>query len=267
MTHIAEAFAARVRAGGPVFSAWCGIPDPLVPEIMCREGFDCAVLDMQHGMIDYAAAVQGVASCALAGKPAIIRVPVGEFTTASRALDAGAAGIIAPMVNSVADAKQLAAFTKFPPMGERSWGPHKALALTGLAPPDYLAKANGFILTIAMIETRAAMSALDDILSVEGIDGVFVGPSDLSIALTNGTTVDQLHPEVDAALSHIAARAKAAGKFASAFCADGKRAAEVVAKGFQLVNIGTDSLLLRAATRSALAAARAGGLAGQQGAY
>jgi 4-hydroxy-2-oxoheptanedioate aldolase len=267
MTHIADAFATRIRTGAPAFAAWCGIPDPLVPEIMCREGFDCAVLDMQHGAIDYAVAMQGIASCALAGKPAIVRVPVGEFTTASRVLDGGAAGIIAPMVNSVADAKQLAAFTKFPPMGERSWGPHKALALTGLSPLAYLSQCNGFTLTIAMIETRAAMDALDGILAVPGIDGVFVGPSDLSIALTNGATVDQLHPEVDKALDHIAARAKAAGKFASAFCADGKRAAEVAAKGYKLMSIGTDNLLLRAGSRAALEAAKATGKAGGKSAY
>ncbi len=266
-THPAAAFADRVRTGAPAFAAWCGIPDPLVPELMCREGFDCAVLDMQHGAVDYAVAVQGVASCALAGKPAIVRIPVGEFTTASRVLDAGAAGIIAPMVNSVADARQLAAFTKFPPMGERSWGPHKALALTGLAPLDYLAQANGFTLSIAMIETRAALAALDDILAMPGIDGVFVGPSDLSIALTNGATVNQLHPEVDAALDHIVARAKAAGKFASAFCADGKRAGEVAAKGYKLMSVGTDGNLLRAGCRAQLDAARATGKAGQQGAY
>jgi 4-hydroxy-2-oxoheptanedioate aldolase len=267
MTHFIDAFAKRVRTGAPAFAAWCGIPDPLVPEIMVREGFDCAVLDMQHGAVDYSVAMQGIANCALAGKAAIVRVPVGEFTTASRVLDGGAAGVIAPMVNSVEDARLLAAFTKFPPMGERSWGPHKALALTGLAPTDYLAAANGFTLTIAMIETRAAMAALDDILAVPGIDGVFVGPSDLSIALTNGGTVNQLHPEVDKALDHIVARAKAAGKFASAFCADGKRAAEVAAKGYQLMSIGTDNLLLRAGSRVALDTARASGKAGQQGAY
>jgi 4-hydroxy-2-oxoheptanedioate aldolase len=267
MTHIAAAFAARVRTGAPAFAAWCGIPDPLVPELMCREGFDCAVLDMQHGAIDYACAMQGIANCALARKPATVRVPLGEFTTASRVLDGGAAGIIAPMVNSVADARQLAAFTKFPPVGERSWGPHKALALTGLAPLDYLAQANSFVLTIAMIETRAALAALDDILAVPGIDGVFVGPSDLSIALTNGATVNQLHPEVDKAMDHIAARAKAAGKFASAFCADGKRAGEVAAKGYKLMSIGTDGNLLRAGCRAGLDAARATGKAGQQGAY
>ncbi|MGL4240089.1 MAG: HpcH/HpaI aldolase family protein [Beijerinckiaceae bacterium] len=267
MTHTAAAFADRIRNGAPAFAAWCGLPEPLVPEIMCREGFDCAVLDMQHGAYDYALAMQGIAGVALAGKPAIVRIPVGDFTTASRVLDGGAAGIIAPMVNSVADARQLAAFTKFPPVGERSWGPHKALALTGLAPLDYLAQANGFSLTIAMIETRAALAALDDILAVDGIDGVFVGPSDLSIALTNGATVNQLHPEVDKAMDHIAARAQAAGKFASAFCGDGKRAAEVAAKGYRLMSIGTDNILLRAGSRVALDAARAGGKAGQQGAY
>jgi 4-hydroxy-2-oxoheptanedioate aldolase len=267
MTHIAATFAERVRHGKPAFAAWCGIPDPNVPEIMVREGFDCAVLDMQHGAIDVAAAIQGIANVALAGKPAIVRVPVGEFTTASRMLDAGAAGIIAPMVNSVTDAKQLAAFTKFPPMGERSWGPHKALALTGLSMLDYLAQANSFVLTIAMIETRAAMAALDDILAVPGIDGVFVGPSDLSIALTNGATVNQLHPEVDKAMDHIVARAKAHGKFASAFCADGKRAGEIATKGYQLMSIGTDNLLLRAGCRAALDVAKAGGKAGVQSGY
>jgi 4-hydroxy-2-oxoheptanedioate aldolase len=267
MTHFIAAFAERVRKGAPAFAAWCGMPEPLVPEIMCREGFDCAVLDMQHGAVDYACAMQGIASVALAGKAAIVRIAVGDFTTASRVLDGGAAGVIAPMVNSVADAKQLAAFTKFPPMGERSWGPHKALALTGLAPLDYLAQANGFSLTIAMIETRAAMAALDDILAVDGIDGVFVGPSDLSIALTNGAAVNQLHPEVDKAMDHIVARAKAAGKFASAFCGDGKRAAEVAANGYQLMSVGTDNVLLRAGCKAALEAARATGKAGQQGAY
>jgi 4-hydroxy-2-oxoheptanedioate aldolase len=267
MTHIAAAFAERVRSGPPAFAAWCGLPDPTVPELMCREGFDCAVLDMQHGAYDYASATQAIANVAGAGKAAIVRVPVGEFTTASRMLDAGAAGIIAPMVNSVADAKLLAAFTKFPPMGERSWGPARALSLTGLPPAEYFAKANGFTLTIAMIETRAALDALDDILAVPGIDGVFVGPSDLSIALTNGAMVNQGHPEVDKAMDHIVKRARAAKKFASAFCGDGKRAAEVAAKGFQLMSIGTDQVLLRAGSRAALDAAKAGGKASQQGAY
>jgi 4-hydroxy-2-oxoheptanedioate aldolase len=267
MTHIAAAFAARVRTGAPAFAAWCGIPDASVAEIMVREGFDCAVLDMQHGAYDYTIAVQGISNCALAGKPAIVRVPVGGFSMASRMLDAGAAGIIAPMVNTVADARQLASFTKFPPLADRSWGPARALTLTGLAPADYLAQANDFSLTIAMIETRAALDALDDILAVPGIDGVFVGPSDLSIALSNGASVNQLSPDVDKALDHVAARAKAHKKFASAFCGDGKRAAEVAAKGFQLMSVGTDIMQLRAGCRAGLDAARVDMPPGKQGSF
>jgi 4-hydroxy-2-oxoheptanedioate aldolase len=257
MSHIAQSFADHLRAGRPALAAWCGVPEPQVAELLVREGFDCAVLDMQHGGYDVASATAGITNVMLAGKPAIVRIPVGEFATASRMLDMGAAGIIAPMVNSVADAKLLAAFTKLPPQGDRSWGPARALALTGLPMLDYLAKANSFTLTIAMIETRAALDALDGILDVPGIDGVFVGPSDLSIALTNGATVDQMHPEVDKALDHVAARAKAHGKLATAFCADGKRAAQVIAKGFQLTSIGTDGLLIRAGARAELTVARA----------
>jgi 4-hydroxy-2-oxoheptanedioate aldolase len=258
MSEIARNFTARLKSGPTAFVAFCGFPDATVPEIMAREGFDASLMDMQHGAFDYALSVQAIANVALAGKPSIVRIPVGDFAMASRLLDAGASAIMAPMINSVADARQFVSFCKFPPMGERSWGPHRALALSGLPMPDYLRTANSFSLTIAMIETRAALAALDDILAIEGLDGVFVGPSDLSIALTNGATVDQIHPEVDKALDHVAARARAHGKFASAFSSDGKRAAVVAAKGYQMVSIGTDNLLLRAGSRAALDAAKAG---------
>jgi 4-hydroxy-2-oxoheptanedioate aldolase len=249
-------FAERLRKGPASFAAWCGVSDPLIPEILCREGFDCAILDMQHGAFDYDSCLRGISYVAGAGKAALVRVPVGGFSDAARMLDAGAAGVIAPMVNTVEDARQLASFTKYPPVGDRSWGPHKALSLTGLVPLDYLHKANGFCLTIAMIETREALAALDDILAVEGLDGVFVGPSDLSIQLTRGATVNQLHPDVDAAMDHIAKRAKAHGKIASAFGADGKRAADIAAKGYSLVSISTDQGLLRAGAAVELKAAR-----------
>jgi 4-hydroxy-2-oxoheptanedioate aldolase len=267
MSDIAKTLAARLKSGPTAFAAFCGFPDASVPEIMVREGFDAALIDMQHGAFDYALSVQAIANVALAGKASIVRVPVDGFPMASRMLDAGANAVMAPMINSAADAHQLVKFSKYPPQGERSWGPHRALALSGMAMKDYLKMANSFSLTIAMIETRAALDALDDILAIDGLDGVFVGPSDLSIALTNGATVDQLHPEVDKALDHVAARAKAHGKFASAFCGDGKRAAEVVAKGYQLVSIGTDGLLLRAGCRAALDAAKAGVKAASAAAY
>ena len=149
--------------------------------------------------------------------PVIGRIPVGEFALAARFLDLGATGVIAPMINSVEDARKLVSFTKFPPVGERSWGPARALALTGLSPQEYLKQANDFSLIVAMIETREAIAAVDDILAVPGIDGVFVGPSDLSITLSNGASFDPSGAEVDAAFKHVLARAKAAGKFCGAF--------------------------------------------------
>jgi 4-hydroxy-2-oxoheptanedioate aldolase len=107
----------------------------MVAGLLAREGFDAVTLDMQHGFIDFGVAMRAIPLIVAAGKPGIVRIPVGEFATASRLLDAGATGIIAPMINTVEDARRLAAFTKFPPVGERSWGPAGALALTGLARP------------------------------------------------------------------------------------------------------------------------------------
>jgi 4-hydroxy-2-oxoheptanedioate aldolase len=249
--------AQRLHAGEKQFIAWCGISEPTVAELLVREGYDAALLDMQHGAIDFLTAVRGIAQVALAGKPALVRIPVDDFAMASRMLDEGAAGIVAPMVNSLEDAQLFAGFTKFPPMGERSWGPRRVMPLTGMNPQTYLKEANGLHVSIAMIETREALAALDDILGVPGIDGVLVGPSDLSIALTNGATIDPHHPEVDKALEHVIARCKAHKKIASLFCIDGKRARAMSAKGFQLCSVSTDQISLRLGAKAELDAARA----------
>jgi 4-hydroxy-2-oxoheptanedioate aldolase len=246
----------RIRAGECVFCAWVGYPEPAIAEQLAGDGFDAAVLDMQHGAFDVATATRGIAHVALAGKPAIVRIPVGDFATASRMLDMGAAAIIAPMINSVADARTFAAFTKFPPMGERSWGPRRVLSLLSADVPTYLQTANAVHLSIAMIETREAMSVLDDILAVAGIDGVFVGPSDLSIALSDGGKVDAAMKEVDAALDRVSDRARAHNKFAAAFCIDGKRAKALKQRGFSLCSVSTDALLMRQAAMAELAIAR-----------
>lgn len=255
---IIRSLKSRLHAGPPAFTAWVGTRDSAIGEAMLREGFDCLTLDWQHGLHDFESVASAIQTAYAAGKATLVRIGVGDFGEAARFLDWGAAGIIAPMINSVADAKALVDFLKYPPLGGRSWGPTRAMALTDLAPHDYLTTANDFTLAIAMIETRAALAALDDILAVPGIDGVLVGPSDLSITLLDGATVDMLHPQVDAALNHVAARAKAHGKLAMAFCGDGKRAGEVAAKGFHLCTIGTDGMLMRMAAKQQLAIARGG---------
>ena len=246
-----------LAAEAPLFCAWVGMNEPAVAEALAREAFDAVVLDMQHGALDFAGASRAILAVALADKPAIVRVPVGEFPLASRLLDAGAAGIIAPMINSRDDAERLVAFTKFPPLGERSWGPRAVLPLSGLDGPAYLDAANAITQTIAMIETRAALDALDDILGVKGVDGVFIGPSDLSIALSGGQKSEPRGAALMEAAGRVAARARAHGKYAAMYCFDGPDARAMAQLGFRLCSVASDEILLRAAAKAELEAARA----------
>jgi len=247
--------AASLARGG-VYSAWVGLNEAGIAEALAREAFDAVTLDMQHGGVDFVGASRAIQAVALAGKPTIVRVNVGDFATASRLADAGAAGVIAPMINSGVEARQFAAFMKFPPLGRRSWGPRACVPLSGLPGPAYLHGANAITLAIAMVETREALDALDDIVGADGIDGVFVGPADLSIALSGGERLDPHGALVDAALTKVAASAKAHGKFAGLFCFDGVGAKTARERGFALTSISTDALLLRAAAKRELDAAR-----------
>jgi 4-hydroxy-2-oxoheptanedioate aldolase len=248
----------RLAGEGRALCAWVTMNEPAVAEALAREAFDAIVLDMQHGAIDFDGAMRSILAVALAGKPTIARVPVGGFALASQLMDAGAGGILAPMINSGEDARRLVEFVKFPPLGQRSWGPRAALPLSGLDAPAYLTAANAMTQAIAMIETRAALDALDDILSVEGLDGVYVGPSDLSIALSNGRGVEPRGAEVMAEARRVVERAKAHGKYAAMFCFDGADARAMQALGYRLCTIASDQALLRSAARSELAAARSG---------
>ncbi len=131
--------AKALRAGG-VYSAWVGINDPQIAEALAREDFDAVTLDMQHGSVDLVGAARGILSVALAGKPTVVRIGVGDFAAASRVADAGAAAVIAPMINSVEDARAFADFMKFPPLGRRSWGPRACAAAQRLRRPRLSAR-------------------------------------------------------------------------------------------------------------------------------
>ncbi len=250
-------FAARLHAGPAAYAAWSGLRDPGVIEGMLREGFDCAILDWQHGFHDFGSLQAGILAAHATGAASLVRIGVEQFAEAARFLDWGATGIIAPMINSVADARKLVSYVKYPPLGGRSWGPARSLNYSGMPPVEFLHRANAFTLTIAMIETREAFAALDDILAVDGIDGVLVGPSDLSITLTGGATVDAGHKDVDAALTVIARTARKHKKLACAFCTDGARAGQLGRRGYHLLSIANDQMLLRVGSRQELAKARA----------
>ena len=248
----------RLQAGETLYTAWSAIPEPLVAEFCARAGFDAVTLDMQHGSHTTESILRGVAAITLVGKPAIVRIPIGRFETASRALDFGAAAVIAPMVNSVADAKAFGASMKFPPLGERSWGPTRVIALHG-APnlQAYLESANSETLAIAMIETRAAQAVLDEILALDTIDGVFVGPSDFSIALSSGAKVDANNPDMLKAAGAIAKKARDAGKFPCTLAITGEAARRSRDLGFQLIALGSDINYLTAGAKAIIAEARA----------
>lgn len=241
--------ARRLAAGETVFTAWCNLASPLVAETLAREGFSAVTIDQQHGLWDTAATVNAIAAIHHAGAAPIVRIPLAQFATASRVLDFGAEGVIAPLINTPADARALPAAAKFPPLGERSWGPHRAMALGGMADPRaHLREANGLTVTIAMIETRTALDNLETILATPGIDAVFVGPSDLSIALSGGTVLDPHSADVERALDRIVDATRKAGKVPGAYCANAERAVALARRGFRFLAVGSDLQFLRAGT-------------------
>ncbi len=245
--------ARRLRAGETVFSGWCSLPYPLVAETLGRDGFAAVTIEGQHGLWDVASMLTGIAAVRQSGSAPVVRVPVGDFALASRVLDFGAEGLIAPMINTAADARAFAASAKYPPVGERSWGPHRVTALAGL--PDqsvYLREANDHVITLAMIETRTALDNLDAIIDTAGIDGLFLGPSDLSIALSDGKSLDPTSKEVDRALDRIVAAAQKAGKIPGAFCHTAERAAALDKRGVRCLAVFSVIAMLRAGIAAAL---------------
>jgi 4-hydroxy-2-oxoheptanedioate aldolase len=249
--------ARRLKAGETVFSGWCGLPYPIVAELVGREGFPAVTLDGQHGLWDTAAVMSTVAAIRTSGAAPIVRIPVNEFASASRALDFGAEGIIAPMINTVADARTYVSYAKFPPIGERSWGPHRATTLAGIADQKvYLREANALTVTFAMIETRTALDNVEAIAATPGIDALFLGPSDLSIALSNGADVDPMASEVERAIDRITTAANKAGKVMGAYCHTAERAAALAKRGIRFLAVGSDMGYLRAGAAAALKVAK-----------
>jgi 4-hydroxy-2-oxoheptanedioate aldolase len=242
-----------LRAGETVYSGWCGLAAPLLTEVIAREGFRAVTIDMQHGLWDTTQVVDAVASIRHGGGAPVVRVPLGDFATASRALDFGAEAIISPMINTAADARAFVAATKYPPVGERSWGPHRATMLAELADQRvYLKEGNELILTFAMIETRTALDNVAAIAATPGIDALFLGPSDLSIALSQGASIDPLAPDVDRELERITEAARRAGKIMGAYCHTAERAAALAKRGVRFLAVGSDLGFLRAGAAAAL---------------
>lgn len=248
--------AERLARGDIVFTAWSGVPDSLTVELLAAQDFDLVTLDMQHGGHHEDSVVRSIPAVQRAGKPTLVRIPVGRFDMASRAIDFGAEGVIAPMVNSAEDARLFAAAMKYPPIGQRSWGPTFGLPRHGGSQAEWLSASNVRTLAFAMVETRAAVEALDAILDTPGIDGIFVGPSDFSIAWTNGGSVNPLLEDMMATIESVARRARHAGKHAAIYLIDPAMAGRYAAMGFQLFATGSEGQLFARGAEGILNTAR-----------
>ena len=219
---------------------------------MVRAGFAGVLADMQHGMFDYGQMLAHVQAVGRAGGIPMVRPPLDDFGMVARALDAGASVIIMPMINSAGDARRLVDVARFPPLASRSMGPKGALDLWQMQPQDYLSQSNELTTLLPMVETRRALGNLDEILAVDGIDGVFVGPFDLSINLSGGRVGGANDPDVHAALPKVVEAARKAGKIAGIYATGADEANRFFAMGFNLVSAIGDAGLVAAGARAVL---------------
>jgi 4-hydroxy-2-oxoheptanedioate aldolase len=232
-------------------NGWLAIPSSFSAEVMANQGWDTLTVDMQHGVIDYGQMVPMLQAISTTPTVPIVRVPWLEPGIIMKSLDAGAYGIICPMINSREDAQRLVSYTHYAPRGSRSVGPVRANLSGG---SDYLSKANDTVVVFAMIETRQALDHLDDILSVEGLDAVYIGPSDLSMVLGCRPVFDDVDPPVAQAIAHILARAKAHGLRAAVHNGVPEVAKARAAMGFDLVTLSSDARILTNTSQQLLAA-------------
>lgn len=251
-------------SGGAVVNGWLAIPNGFAAETMAHQGWDSLTIDLQHGVIDYQAMIPMLQAISTTNTVPVVRVPWLEPSMLMKALDAGAYGLICPMVNTREDAQKLVAWTHYAPQGTRSFGPIRALLHSGA---DYPKHANHTIVTFAMIETAQALDNLDDILSVEGLDAVYIGPSDLSLSLGCTPTFDDLDPKAAQAVEHILARAKAHGVVAGIHNGTPESALTRISKGFQFVTVSSDARLMAAGAQAVMAKMRAAPATKASGSY
>lgn len=239
-----------IRSGGTAIGGWISNSSTINAEVMGTAGFDYVVIDTQHGAIDYSAMLPMLQVLSIGASTPMVRVPSCDSGHIGKALDAGARAVIIPMVNDRASCEEALSFTRYAPAGERSYGPTRAVLVEG---DDYFDFAGDQISVIPMIETREAMNNIDDILSVPGIEAIYVGPNDLSVSL--GIKPNTTDPRLDEAMREIVAGCRrngvVPGVHASAALCD-KR----IDQGFGMVTVSADVVALRKQVGEDLATAR-----------
>lgn len=250
--------------GAAALNGWLSIGDAFAAEIVATGGYDALTIDLQHGMIDDGAALGMMQAVRASGVSPLVRVPWLAPAPVMRALDMGAHGVICPMVETPAQAADLVSFVRYPPAGTRSFGPTRAALVEGAGYGD---AADSHVLCFAMIETARALAEVDAIAATPGLDGLYIGPADLTLGLTGRryrTGFDRDEPEMLAAIHRILSAAKGAGLRAALHCGSPAYAARAVGWGFDMVTLPNDVRILArgaaadvAETRTLLAPAKA----------
>jgi 4-hydroxy-2-oxoheptanedioate aldolase len=232
-----NALKALWQQGGAALNGWLQIPSAFTAELMAKQGFDSMTIDMQHGLMGYETAVAMLQAISTTDATPLVRVPWTEPGMIMRMCDAGAYGIICPMVNSRAEAEAFVAACRFPPAGIRSYGPVRARLYGG---SDYVEHANDLVATIAMIETAEALANVEEIASTPGLDGLYIGPADLSISLGGTERADYTEQMLVEALHAVLACTQRYGVMAGLHCATPEYAHKAVGMGFQFVTPNAD---------------------------
>jgi 4-hydroxy-2-oxoheptanedioate aldolase len=252
----------KIADGVQAVGGWVAIPNAFATEVYAAQGWDSVTIDMQHGASDINDVVPLLQAIGNDVTP-IVRVPWNDPAHIMRVLDAGAMGIICPMINTKAEAEALVRSSRYPPLGERSFGPFRASQYGA----DYWQHANEEILVFAMIETRQAVSNLADILSVKGINGVYVGPSDLSLSMGKPPTLDPSDKIVLEAMDVIVKTTRKWGHIAGVHTDGAATARKRFAEGYQMCTILNDVRLLAVAAANAVREVRGQGEAAKAKTY
>jgi 2-keto-3-deoxy-L-rhamnonate aldolase RhmA len=232
----------KLRGGKKVVGAWCQIASPITAEILAEAGFDVVMIDLEHGPGDIFTLIAQIQ--ALKGNSALpfVRAPWNDFVVIKRILDAGAYGVLVPYVNTRGEAEAAVRACKYPPEGVRGIAASPRAAGYGQNSMTYLRRANDEVLVMIAVETPEAVANLDEILSVPGLDGIFIGSMDLSTSM--GYFADASQPEVQAAIATIEAKALAAGKFLATVAGNWAQAQKLYDRGYGLLLVLADGTAL-----------------------
>lgn len=243
---------AIVAEGRPALSGWLSVGNSFTAEIMAAQGYDCVTIDLQHGLADVGDVVPMFQAMRASGVVPMARVPWNEPGIIMRVLDAGAYGVICPMVNTAKEAKAFVNAMRYPPLGERSFGPVRAAISQGDRIPY---EANDEVLAFAMVETREALDNIAAIAATPGLSGIYVGPSDLTFSLHGGKyepALDREEAELIAVLKEIVAACDRAGIIAALHCGTAAYAARAAEWGFDLLSVASDARLMASAAAASV---------------